>query len=60
LRIKIVTKVNGNDVLMVPLNSQVYQFENFQDCQAASEELFRTDRVNELHRDTSATIIDLI
>ena len=32
--------------------SQVYQFgKSFQDCQAAAEELFREERVNELQRD---------
>jgi len=34
------------------LHSLVYQFGKlFQDCQAAAEELFRTDRVDELQRD---------
>ncbi len=48
----ILAKVNGKDVLMESLHSQVYQFGKlFQDCQAAAEELFRADRVNELQRD---------
>jgi hypothetical protein len=35
---------------MEGLHSQVYHFGKlFQTCQAAAEELFRADRVNELH-----------
>ena len=35
-------------------HSQIYQFGKlFQSCKAASEELFRADRVNELHREVT-------
>ncbi len=39
---------------MESLHSQVFQFrKSFQVCHAAGEELFRKDRVNELHREVA-------
>jgi hypothetical protein len=39
---------------MESLHSQIYQFGKlFQSCKAAAEELFRADRVNELHREVT-------
>ena len=39
---------------MESLHSQVYQFGKlFQDCQAAEEELFREDKVSQLHREVT-------
>jgi hypothetical protein len=44
-------KVNGKDVLWSTYTLKVFHFRKlFQACKSAAEELFRADRVNELHR----------
>ena len=43
-------KVNGKDVLWSTYTLRFYQFGKlFQDCKTLDVELFREDRVNEIH-----------
>ena len=51
LRLKIVTKGKGKDVLWGIYTLRFTNLKSFSDCQAAAEELFRVDSVNERQRE---------
>ena len=52
------TKVNGKDVLWSTYTLRFTNSEKlFQDCNSADEELFRTYKVNDLHKNLNERIV---